>query len=295
MIIVLLGPTCSGKSSLAIKIASFVNGVIVNADPYQAYKELNIGVAKPSEEDFKKVKHYLYSIQSVDEPLTIYSFQKIFRNCIDNLLKENVNIVVVSGSGLYLKSALYDYDFVQFKVDNKEKYLKLSNEELYQMLIQRDKETANKIHINNRKRIIHALDILDNLPEGVNKIDFENKQSHKCIYDNVHFLGLNIDREILYSNINNRVDEMIKNGLKDEAINVFKNHPSSLSSLTAIGYKEVLLRIVDSEIINLIKKNTRNYAKRQMTFFKNQFENVIWFDDSSKLYDYVIENYGRNI
>ena len=88
MIIVLLGPTCSGKSSLAIKIASFVNGVIVNADPYQAYKELNIGVAKPSEEDFKKVKHYLYSIQSVDEPLTIYSFQKIFRNCIDNVFKK---------------------------------------------------------------------------------------------------------------------------------------------------------------------------------------------------------------
>lgn len=292
MIIVLLGPTCSGKSSLAIKIATFLNGVIVNADPYQAYKELNIGVAKPSEEDFNKVEHYLYNIQSVDEPFNIYSFQKIFRSCVESLLKQNRNIIVVSGSGLYIKSALFDYDFVKLKIDNTEKYKKLSNEELYNLLKERDLESSKKIHINNRKRLIHALNILDNLPKEMNKVSFEKMQKHECVFENVKFLGLDINREVLYSNINKRVDEMISNGLKDEALEILKNHPISLSSLSAIGYKEFLLKISDQEIIELIKKNTRNYAKRQMTFFRHQFSGVIWFEDSQKLYDYVLKHYG---
>ena len=292
MIVCLLGPTCSGKSAIAIEICKLINGVILNADPFQCYKELNIGTAKPSKDDFKKVNHYLYNIISIQDELSIFSFQKIFRNQLDNLIKENKNIVIVSGSGLYLKSALFDYEFVTLNNEDKSKYDDKSNEELYDLLKLKDPEASIKIHPNNRKRLIQALVINDNLGSNLNKSEFEKRQKHECIYKDLKFVGINLDRELLYQKINHRVDDMFSSGLENEVRELFEKYNPNLRAFEAIGYKEFKKEdLKTSEIKDLIKKNTRNYAKRQMTFFKHQFNDVKWFNNKDGVISYIKELY----
>ena len=274
MIFAVVGPTCSGKSSLAIKIAQLFDAEIINFDPYQCYKELQIGVAKPSAEELSIVPHHLFSFVPLDTEFTIFDFQKIFREKLNSLQNLNKNVVLVGGSGLYLRSAIYDYEFSETKIVDESKYENFSNEELYERLKLIDPESCNKIHMNNRKRVIRALDIFNET--GSKKSDLENLQEHKILYP-ILFVGLNPEREKLYQNINARVDIMFEQGLEDEVDSLFKKYSPSLKSLQAIGYKE-FTQVPRDEVKDLIKKNTRNYAKRQMTFFKHQFENINWFE-----------------
>lgn len=281
MILAIVGPTCSGKSMLAIKLAKYFNAKIINADPYSCYKELNIGVAKPSFDELNKVKHNLINIVSVSERFTIYDYQIKFRECINNLIKENKNVIIVGGSGLYLRSAIYDYEF---KESNNEDYSfinDLSNEDIYNKLKEIDPQSLEKIHINNRKRLIRAYQIF--LESGQTKSSIENKQIHKSIYD-VKIIGINPNREELYKNINDRVDRMFAEGLIDEVNGLFNKFNKELQAFQAIGYKEFTQSNDINEIKELIKKNTRNYAKRQLTFFKHQFENIIWYEDINEAY-----------
>lgn len=283
MIFAVVGPTCSGKSALAIKIAQIFDAEIINFDPYQCYEELQIGVAKPSQEELEIVPHHLFSFVPLNQDFTIFDFQKVFREKVKSLQNLNKNIVLVGGSGLYLRSAIYDYEFSETKIVDESKYNSFTNEELYERLKLIDPESSEKIHVNNRKRVIRALEIFDET--GSKKSDLEKEQEHKPIYD-ITFIGLNPDRELLYQNINLRVDIMFENGLEEEVEYLYKKYDPSLKSLQAIGYKE-FTQVSKEEVRELIKKNTRNYAKRQMTFFKNQFENINWFNNKEDAIKYV--------
>jgi tRNA dimethylallyltransferase len=276
MIYAIVGPTCSGKTSLAVALAKKINAEIINFDAFQVYKELNIGTAKPTQKEMEEVKCHLFNVVSVKDEFNIYLFQKACRYLIDKFIKEGKNIVLVGGSGLYLRSVIYDYSFAKEKdVLDEKKYANFTNEELYNQLLSIDEISAQKIHVNNRKRIIRALEIYDKTKET--KSSIEASQTHKMIYD-VKIIGLNPPRDLLYENISKRVDEMFEKGLQSEVKELFSSFNKDLQAFQAIGYKEFLLNLTPEETKELIKQNTRHYAKRQLTFFLHQFENVKWFE-----------------
>lgn len=273
MIYVVFGPTGSGKTDVAIKLASFFNAPIINADAFQIYKEMNIGTNKIKEDDPFYKRHYLINIKYPNETYSVKEYQDDFRRTLNELLKDYKDIIVCGGTGLYIRAALYDYKFLEEETYNND-YSNFTNEELFNELQKLDIEASKKIHVNNRKRLIRALDLIKN--SGVKKSDLIDSQEHKIIYPDVKFLFLNPEREMLYENINKRVDQMIDNGLVDEVKNLRNKYDLSITAFQGIGYKEIIEYLNDKysleEAIELIKKRTRNYAKRQVTFFKNQFK-----------------------
>ena len=267
MILVITGPTGVGKTKLSLELAKKYNCEIINADSMQIYKTLDIGTAKV--EDKEGVIHHLLDIVDIDEYYSVYNYQQDARKILDKLISENKNVIIAGGTGLYISALLYDYNF------NKEE-IKLdldsfSNEELYEKILEFDKNS--KVHINNRQRLLRELNRLSN-----NKT--VSNGGNKLLYGAI-FIGLTTSRENLYSRIDNRVDEMIKSGLLDEVKKLYDNNIKSRSIMTGIGYKELYLyfdkKISLDEAIELIKKNTRHYAKRQYTWFKNKM-NITWFD-----------------
>lgn len=273
MIVCIVGPTGIGKTRLSIELAKKLNGEIINADSTQVYKGMDIATAKIKEEEKEGIPHHLFDIKNIEENYTVYDYQKDCRLKISEIETRNNIPIIVGGTGLYIKAALYDYEFKEeFSVS--EEYLKDSNEELYNRLLSVDPK--NKIHINNRKRIIRALNYYSQ-----NNESFSNKEkTNKILYD-VIFIGLTTDREILYDRINKRVDYMIENGLLVEARSLYNSNIRSKAVLTPIGYKELFdyfdKKISKEEAIELIKQRSRKYAKRQYTWNKHQF-NVNWFD-----------------
>ena len=264
MILCIVGPTGVGKTKLSIELAKRYNGIVVNADSMQVYKELNIGTAKVTENEKENIKHFLFDIKEPTEMYTVYDYQKDLRNIIDN--NKDKNIIIVGGTGLYIKAGLYNYVF-ETENDINNTYDNLTNEELYNLVLIKDANTF--IHINNRKRMIRFL----NKKETI-------KDKDKLLY-NVKFIGLTTSREILYDRINKRVDDMIKNGLIEEVKSLYDKNIRSKAIMTGIGYKE-LYDYFDGNIsledaINLIKQRSRHYAKRQYTWFNNQMD-IKWFD-----------------
>lgn len=274
MIYVICGPTGSGKTSTANKLADIKHAPIVNADAYQVYQEMNIGTAKISKDDPHYKNHYLLDIISPNETFSVMEYQKLFRETIEKLSKQYQDIIVCGGTGLYIRASLYDYVFDEQVKDDTSDLEKISNEELYQMLIKLDEDATKTIHINNRKRVIRAISIARTNKQ--NKSSAINAQKHELIYPNVRILMLNPPREELYQNINARVDKMFQDGLIDEVKYLLNKYDLSLTAKAAIGYKEVIDylngQISLTDCVDLIKKRTRNYAKRQVTFFKNQFD-----------------------
>lgn len=267
-IIVIVGPTGVGKTSLSLSLAKNYNAEIINIDAMQIYKEMNIGTAKIM--DTKGIPHHLLSIRSVSEPYSVYEYQKDARKILDEFIKNNKNVIIVGGSGLYVKALLYDY---KFNVENdNNQYDNLSNEDIYTEIKKLNNEVD--IHINNRKRLVRMLNKLKNN----NKLD---NNGDTLLYDNVYFIGLSTDRTTLYKRIDERVDEMVKEGLIEEVKSLYDKNINTIPINTAIGYKE-LYKYFDSKIskedaIDLIKKNSRHYAKRQYTWFNNKM-NIKWFD-----------------
>lgn len=272
MIIVITGPTCMGKTETAFYLAKKLNAEIVNGDAFQCYKEMDIGVAKPEEKYLKEVPHHLYSFVDVNHDYSIAEYQTNLRNEIDMLIKKNKNIIIVGGSGLYIRSALYDYEFSENKQIDMSKYNEMDNRSLHDELKKIDPMDAEKIHMNNRKRMLRAIEIY--LSNGESKSDIISKQQHKPIYD-VRFFVRDMDREELYKRINLRVDEMMKKGLLKEVQSLYKKYGDKPHAFQAIGYKEIIeylnRKISLEEAVELIKKNTRNYAKRQLTYIRHQF------------------------
>lgn len=272
-IIVITGPTGVGKTKLSIELAKKYNGEIINADSMQIYKDLNIGTAKITDEEMKNIKHYLLNIKNVEEDYSIYEYQKDCRNTIKHILDKNKTPIIVGGTGLYIKSALYDYKLID-NINN-EQYNDIDTNTLYKKLISIDNKSLNKIDKNNRQRIINAL----NYYKTTNKSITDNI-TDKLLY-NCLFIGLTTDRNNLYNIIDARVDKMIENGLIEEAKYFYDKNIKTKPLINGIGYKELYQyfdnKITKDEAINLIKKNSRHYAKRQYTFFNNKLP-IKWFN-----------------
>lgn len=281
MIIAIVGPTGVGKTNLSIELAKRYNAEIISCDSMQIYKKMNIGTAKITKNEMQNIKHHLIDIKDVSEDYSVFDYQKDARLILNKLLKENKNVVIVGGTGLYLKALLYNYDF---KLNNNERkdFSSYTNEELYNMVLKIDKNT--KIHINNRQRLESYLNN-HNYPQ--NKKEVESKM----IY-NAKIIGLTRPREELYDTINKRVDYMIKNGLEEEARYFYDNNIHSKAIKTAIAYKELYMyfdkKISRNDAIELIKQRSRHYAKRQYTWFNNQM-NVKWFNIDINNFDNTIK------
>jgi len=278
-IIIVVGPTAVGKSDLAVKLALKVNGEIINADSMQVYSELEISTAKPNQQEMKKVNHHLFSIKSVADDFSVAEFQRLINLKIKEVVSNKKIPIIVGGTGLYIRAFLYGYQFEEFSVNKTDESLEqLSNQELFDKLYKVDAKATAKIHVNNRKRLIRAIQIYQNT--GSSKTDLESKQAKKPVYD-ATIIGLTMSRVKLYERINVRVDEMLKNGLLKEVQAVYEKSKANKTAMQAIGYKEFLpyfkKEMTLLQVADKIKKNTRNYAKRQYTFFNNQFK-VNWLN-----------------
>ena len=284
MIIVITGPTGVGKTRLSISLAKKYDAEIINGDAVQIYKGLDIGSAKVMEEEKEGIVHHLLDIKEVDEEYTLYDYQRDARGCIDKILKKGKNVIIVGGTGLYIKSVLYDYTLSEEEKEDDD-YDDISTESLYQKLAEMDPD--NKVDGHNRKRIVRAINYYKQHHESISL----NSNGNKLLYDAI-FIGLTMeDREKLYQRINDRVDVMVKKGLLDEVKTFYQKGIKARPLLSAIGYKE-LYRYFDNEIsleeaIDLIKRNSRRYAKRQYTFFNNQFK-IKWFNVNIDDFDKTI-------
>lgn len=276
MIIVICGPTGVGKTKLSIELAKKYNGIIINSDAMQVYKKMDIATAKVKEDEKEGIKHYLLDICDLEDNYSIYDYQKDARKIIDD--NKDKTIIMVGGSGLYQKAALYDYKLSDEET-TKNNYDDLSNEELYKLVLEKNPDV--NVHINNRKRLVRML----------NKENISNEKS-ELLYHDVIFIGLTTDRENLYNIINKRVDKMVEEGLLEEAKYFYDQKVKCKALDTVIGYKE-LFKYFDGtlsldEALDLIKKNSRHYAKRQYTWFNHQVP-TIWVETNYQNFNETID------
>lgn len=287
-IIVITGPTGVGKTKLSIELAKKYNGEIINADSMQVYKELNIGTAKITDNEKENIPHHLFDIKNVFEEYTIYHYQKDLRNKIEEITNRGKRIIIVGGTALYLKAGLFDYS-LEDSTTNRD-LSNFSDEELVNKLKKLDKNI--NIDFNNRRRVERAYNYyLDN-----HKSITSNNNGNKLLYPTI-FIGLTTNRDNLYQIINNRVDQMIDNGLINEVKSLYDKNIRTKPLINGIGYKELYSyfdgNISYEEAIDKIKQNSRKYAKRQYTFFNNKF-NIRWFDVNYNNFNETIkevENY----
>lgn len=270
MIVAIVGPTGVGKTNMSIELAKHYDAEIISCDSMQIYKKMDIGTAKITDEEKQGIKHHLIDIKDVLDDYSVFDYQRDARQVLDCLLNKNKNVVIVGGTGLYLKALLYNYDF-KLNINDKKDYSSYTNKELYDMVLKIDKNT--KIHINNRQR----------LESYLNNHSYHEKNKRvesKMIYD-AKIIGLTRPRDELYNAINKRVDYMMENGLEKEARYFYDNNIHSKAIKTAIAYKELYYyfdgKMSLDEAVDLIKKKSRNYAKRQYTWFNNQMD-VKWFN-----------------
>ncbi|NBK96644.1 MAG: tRNA (adenosine(37)-N6)-dimethylallyltransferase MiaA [Erysipelotrichia bacterium] len=283
-LIVLVGPTGVGKTKLSVDIAKRFNGEIISGDAFQCYKEMSIGSAKIKEEEKEGIPHYLVDYLSYKEEYNVKQFQEQGRAYIKDIIARHKVPIICGGTGLYIKALLYDYLFEEESVD--QAYLEVlqqkDNDTLYEMLKKIDAKATMTIHKNNRKRVIRALMMAH---AGSKKSERLEKQTHTMLYD-AYIVGLTMERELLYKRINERVFMMMEEGLEQEIKQlVHEESDFSLQSMRGIGYKEWVAYYRNEatleETIALIQKNSRNFAKRQYTWFKNQM-NVHWYDVSEE-------------
>jgi tRNA dimethylallyltransferase len=283
-VIVIVGPTCSGKTKVGISLAESLQTEIISADSRQIYKYLDIGTAKPATDELAKVKHHLIDCFDLYEDYNVSRFETDSLEIINELLSQNKIPIVVGGSGLYIK-ALTEGIFNTVDVDEdyrdelKVKREKFGNQYLYDELKKVDAESASKMLPQNWKRVMRALEVYHLTGEPIWK--FQKDHERKIKLDFIQY-GLNWERSLLYANIENRVDEMVKSGLVDEVKNILaQGYSKELNALNTVGYKEII-SYLENEIpleraVELIKRNTRRYAKRQMTWFRKTNE-IHWFD-----------------
>lgn len=285
-VIVITGPTGVGKTKLSISIAKKYHGEIINADAMQVYKDLNIGTAKITEEEKEGVPHHLFDIKNVSEEYSIFDYQKDCREKIEEILQRGHVPILVGGTGLYIKSALYDYHFSSREQEKRENYEEKSLSELNQILKEIDPEGASSIDCHNKRRVINAI-----IYYQENGKSIVTNQTNQLLYDSI-FIGLTTNRENLYQIINKRVDKMIDSGLVEEVKSFYEKKIFSKPLLGGIGYKELYSyfegKISDEEAIDLIKRNSRRYAKRQYTFFRNQLD-IQWFSTNYENFSKTVE------
>ena len=292
-VLCIVGPTAVGKTKMSIELAKQLNGEIISGDSMQIYRGMDIGTAKATMDERQGIPHHLIDEKNPDEPYSVAAFQQTVRAKIEEIKSRGKLPIIVGGTGLYIKSVLYDYEFAgesESKEIDEAKYGHLSNEELHAKLAAVDEAGAKDIHPNNRKRVIRALEIYET--SGVKKSEMIEKQEHKMIYD-ACLIGLTDDRTVLYDRINKRVDTMYETGLVEEVKALFdEGIPAESQSIRAIGYKELydyfkgLISLEESK--ELIKRNSRRYAKRQYTWFNNQMD-VTWFKVDVQHFDKTVK------
>ena len=292
-VLVIVGPTGVGKTKLSIALAKEYGYEIISGDSMQIYKGMDIGTAKVTKEEMDGVFHHLIDVKNIDENYSCADYQYEVRKKIDEILERGKKALIVGGTGLYLRSCLYDYTFTKEENDDSisEKYKEYTNEELYDYLSKIDKEAARILHPNNRRRVLRAIEIYEK--SGVTKSENINKQEHKLIYDAL-ILGLDLERKALHERQNKRVDQMIDEGLEEEVRNLY-NQKGFLEGTAskAIGYKEFFPyfenQITINEVIDSIKIHTHQYAKRQYTWFRNQMK-VNWIIVNLEDFNKTIED-----
>ena len=279
-ILVIVGPTGVGKTKLSIELAKRIDAEIINGDSVSVYKKLDIGSAKPGIEEREGIIHHLIDIRNVEDDYSVYDYQKDVRSLIEDINNRGKRIIIVGGTGLYIKAALYNYEFS--KEESSNLYEDLSDLDI----INRIKEyniNLDNIDLNNRRRLVRLLNKLDNNEEI--SMDKDN-----LLYP-IKVIGLTTDRDYLYERINDRVDSMINNGLIDEVKSLKDYYKNSRILNSAIGYKEFYDYLFDNKELDVtieeIKKDSRRFAKRQYTFFKHQFD-VNWFDVDFNNFDNTI-------
>ena len=292
-VLCIVGPTAVGKTKMSIELAKQLNGEIISGDSMQIYRGMDIGTAKATMDERQGIPHHLIDEKNPDEPYSVAAFQQTVRAKMEEIKSRGKLPIIVGGTGLYIKSVLYDYEFAgesESKEVDEAKYGHLSNEELHAKLATVDEAGAKDIHPNNRKRVIRALEIYET--SGVKKSEMIEKQEHKMIYD-ACLIGLTDDRTVLYDRINKRVDVMYETGLVEEVKALFdQGIPAESQSIRAIGYKELydyfkgFISLEESK--ELIKRNSRRYAKRQYTWFNNQMD-VTWFKVDVQHFDKTVQ------
>ncbi|MCL2873330.1 MAG: tRNA (adenosine(37)-N6)-dimethylallyltransferase MiaA [Defluviitaleaceae bacterium] len=300
-LIVIGGATAVGKSKLAIELAKQINGEIISADSIQVYRYMDIGTAKPTKEEMNEIKHHMVDVVDPDEDFSVAVYQKICKECISCVIKSGKIPILVGGTGFYINSVIYDNEFSEETINldyrhglyecAKEK----GNEYLHDMLTKIDPESAVQVHFNNVKRVVRAIEFFNTT--GI-KISEHNavERSRSFAYD-VKFFIANMNREKLYSKINKRVDQMLGDGLLEEVRGLLAmGYTSNLTSMQGIGYKE-LIPYINGEVsledaASKLKQNTRHYAKRQLTWFRNQTE-AIWFDTGERNIEEIVNEQKR--
>lgn len=283
-LVILTGPTAVGKTNLSIQLAKKMNMEIISADSMQIYKYMDVGSAKVTEDEMDGVKHYLIDEVTPDYSFSVSEFQERANDYINKIVEKDKLPLVTGGTGLYLNSLIYNMDFAKSDADNElREMLRVQLEEngidyMYEKLKSLDKEAADRIHKNNTKRVIRAIEVC---MSGKKMSDFSNDLKLNEKYEPI-IIVLNRDREHLYKRINKRVDIMISQGLEDEVKNLLNmGYSSDLVSMQGIGYKEIIKYLNDEytyeEAIEIIKRDSRRYAKRQLTWFR-RYENAKWFD-----------------
>lgn len=295
---ILIGPTAIGKTQLSIALAKRMNGEIISADSMQIYKYMNIGSAKISYDEMQGVPHYLLDIIYPDEDFTVANFKEMANRYIIDINKYNKLPMVVGGTGLYINSLVYDLKFTKVAPDYniRNRLENYSNEYLYKELEKIDKISYEKISINDRKRIIRALEIYEVTGKSMSEYNKDFRKPREDI--NLVMIGLSMDRSKLYNRINKRVDLMIEDGLIEEVKSLLSmGYTKDLVSMQGIGYKEIISylhgEITLEESIELIKRGTRNYAKRQFTWFKRD-DRIKWIDIDNyssieELVEYIVD------
>ena len=285
-VIVIVGPTCSGKTILGINLAEELDTEIISADSRQIYKHLTIGTAKPTREELKKVKHHFVDVLDPKEEYNVGLFERDSIHVIDDLIHKNKIPIVVGGSGLYIKAivnGIVDIDSdEELRDELKMKREKFGNEFIYDELTKLDPHGAETMLPQNWKRVVRAIEVFKLTGKSI--LEVHEEQSRKSNYNFLQF-GLNWKRETLYKNIENRVDDMIDTGLVNEVETIMANgYSKELNALNTVGYKEIISYLEDEisleRAIELIKRNTRRFAKRQMTWFRKD-DRIKWLDVNS--------------
>jgi len=284
-VVVICGPTASGKTALSIELAKKINGEIVSCDSMQIYKDMDIGTAKPTKEEMQDIKHYLIDFVSPDERYSVADYKKDSKNAIKQILKKGKTPIVVGGTGLYIDSLIYEIEYKDIEFDEEyrgileQRVIQEGLDFLYEEARKIDPIAIQKISKNDKKRILRILEIYH--ATGKNKTEQEIESRKKEIEYDYKIYALDWDREKLYDRINKRVDIMIEQGLIEEVEKISMKYEKFPTAMQGLGYKEVVEylqgKCTKEEMIEKIKMETRRYAKRQLTWFRKN-KQTIWLD-----------------
>lgn len=272
----IVGPTASGKTSFAIDYARKNNGEIISADSRLVYKGFDIGTAKPTADEMQGIEHYLIDIVEPFENYSVAQYVNDAQNAIDEIVSKGKLPIIAGGTGLYLKALLEGYDFPQMEINYefRESLKKFDSEYLHDELTKLDAETAKNIDKNDKKKIIRSLEVIDALKRPLSEV--RGKKEHPYV---VEWIGLNFPRQELYERINKRVDSMIELGLVEETRKLLEKYGRVQNLIHTIGYQEIIDfldgKMPLNDAVEKLKQNTRNYAKRQLTWFRKN-ENIKW-------------------